>query len=134
VFAFEVKNLISSALGPPCRIASAILSARTVRQPKWLSLFREEVFCQFELDGITFVAWEPFGDKRCLLDWPRTNTLGTARSIAFVRHSVGHDAGPVHLAAVEYVPWKDSQCAAIRHKVGQILRIKNFYGTSLARG
>ena len=91
MFAFEVKNLISSAPGHLCRIASTIPSARIVRQPKWLSLFREEVFYEIELDGITFVAWEPFGDKRCLLDWPRTNTLGTARSIAFVKHSVGHD-------------------------------------------
>jgi hypothetical protein len=53
---FEVKNLISSAPGPLCRIASAIPSARIVRQPKWRSSFHEEVFCQFELDGITFVA------------------------------------------------------------------------------
>ena len=37
--------------------------ARIVRQPKWLSLFREGVFCEFEPDEITFVGWEPFGDN-----------------------------------------------------------------------
>lgn len=43
-------------------------------------------------------------------------------------------AGPVHLAAVECVPWKDIASAPrFRPKVGQILRIKNFYRTSLAR-
>jgi hypothetical protein len=62
VFAFEVKNFFCSR-PRVCRIASTIPGARIVRQPKFLSGFREEVFCEFELDGITFVAWEPFGDN-----------------------------------------------------------------------
>jgi len=62
VFAFEVSNFWSTR-SAVCRIASTSPGVRIVRRPKWLSWFREEVFCEFELDGITFVAWEPFGDN-----------------------------------------------------------------------
>jgi len=36
---------------------------RIVRRPKFLSWLRESEFCQFEVEGITFVVEEPFGDN-----------------------------------------------------------------------
>jgi hypothetical protein len=62
VFAFEVKNLFFDRSGV-CRIVSTIPGARIIRRPKVLSWFREEVFCEFELGEVRFVAWEPFGDS-----------------------------------------------------------------------
>ncbi len=62
VLAFEVKNFCCSRQRV-CRIARTVPGARIVRQPMFLSSLSEEVFCEFELDGITFVAWEPFGDN-----------------------------------------------------------------------
>ena len=62
VYAFEVNN---SGLGRKgvCRVVETILGAHIIRRPKLLSWFREEVFCEFEVDGKTFVAWEPHGDN-----------------------------------------------------------------------
>ena len=56
VYAFEVNN---SGLGRKgvCRVVETIHGAQIVRRPKILSWFREEVFCEFEVDGKTFVAW-----------------------------------------------------------------------------
>ena len=62
-FAFEIKDTFVSRQGV-CWIASTIPGACVVRRPKWLfSWFREDVFCEFELDGVRFVAWEPYGDS-----------------------------------------------------------------------
>jgi|SRR5580704_4141079 hypothetical protein len=62
VFAFEVKNLFFGR-SDVCQAASTIPGARILRTPKIFSWFREDVFCEFEVDGVTFVAWEPFGDN-----------------------------------------------------------------------
>jgi hypothetical protein len=62
VFAFEVKNFFLER-SRVCRVVSKIPGVRIIRRPKILSWFREEVFCEFELEGVTFVAWEPFGDS-----------------------------------------------------------------------
>jgi hypothetical protein len=62
VFAFEVKNWYLTR-STACKIASKISGARVIKRPKFLSDFREEEFCAFELDGVTFVMWEPFGDS-----------------------------------------------------------------------
>ena len=62
VFAFEVNNflLIRADI---VSIARKIPGVRIVRHPRRLSWLREEIFCEFELDGIVFEAWEPFGDN-----------------------------------------------------------------------
>jgi len=62
VFAFEVKDFF---LARPriYRLVAKIPGARVKRKPKLFSSLREEVFCEFELEGVTFVAWEPFGDN-----------------------------------------------------------------------
>lgn len=62
VFAFELDN---SSVGRS-RVLETIATvpgARIKRKPKLFSWLREEVFCEFEVDGIDFVAWEPFGDN-----------------------------------------------------------------------
>jgi len=61
-FAFEVGN---SGLGRRgvCQVVETIPGAKVVRRPKFLSWFREEEFCEFVVDGKTFVAWEPYGDS-----------------------------------------------------------------------
>lgn len=61
-FAFEVGN---SGLGRSgvCRVVETIPGAKIVRRPKFLSWFREEEFCEFDVDGKKFIAWEPYGDN-----------------------------------------------------------------------
>ena len=62
VFAFEVNNAGLGRKGV-CRVVETIPGAQIIRRPKFLSWFREEVFCEFSVGGKTFVAWEPFGDN-----------------------------------------------------------------------
>jgi hypothetical protein len=62
MFAFEVNNAGLGRKGV-CRIVETIPGAQITRRPKFLSWFREEVFCEFSVGGKTFVAWEPFGDN-----------------------------------------------------------------------
>ncbi len=61
-FAFEVNNLGLSRHGL-CRVVKGIPSAVLLSTPRFLSWFREEIFCTFSLEGATFSAWEPFGDN-----------------------------------------------------------------------
>lgn len=63
VFAFEIGNFGIGRHGV-CRIARTIPGAVVVRQPKFLSWWRESEFCEFIVDGELFVAEEPWGDKR----------------------------------------------------------------------
>lgn len=62
LFAFEVDNLLLGRRGL-VRVVSTVPGARLHRRPKFLSWFREEEFCEFDVDGSVFVAWEPFGDS-----------------------------------------------------------------------
>ncbi len=62
LYAFEVNNTGLGRRGV-CRVVETIPQAEIKRRPKFLSWFREEVFCEFEVEGETFVAWEPFGDN-----------------------------------------------------------------------
>ena len=62
IFAFEVNNAGLGRKGV-CRVVETIPGARITRRPRPLSWLREEVFCEFEVGGKTFVAWEPFGDN-----------------------------------------------------------------------
>ena len=61
--AFEISNLLCGR-EKATRIASSIEGVRILRKPKkLLSWFREEVFCEFELEGVRFEILEPFGDN-----------------------------------------------------------------------
>lgn len=62
VFAFEIENWILGRWGV-VRVVRTIPGAVIKRMPVFLSWFREEKFCEFEVDGHTYVAWEPFGDN-----------------------------------------------------------------------
>ena len=88
LFAFEVNNAGLGRNGV-CRVVETIPGAQVIRRPKFLSWFREEVFCEFLVDGKTFVAWEPFGDNSRYWIGPEpTEPLTQIRSVrdAFDAH------------------------------------------------
>jgi hypothetical protein len=60
VYAFEIENMGRRRL---CEIVRSFPHVRLIREPKFLSDFREEEFCEFEVNGQEFRAWEPFGDN-----------------------------------------------------------------------
>lgn len=63
LLAFEVENTFLGRRGV-VRVVRSIPGARIVCAPvRILSWFREEVFCVFEVDGVPFKAWEPYGDN-----------------------------------------------------------------------
>jgi hypothetical protein len=62
MFAFEVPSGFLGRRGA-CKVARSIPGVRILRSPRFLSWFREEEFCEFELDGQHFKMWEPFGDN-----------------------------------------------------------------------
>jgi hypothetical protein len=62
VFAFEVSNTIIGRSGA-CAIVSQIPGSRILQGPRFLSWFREEQFCAFEINGQRFVIEEPFADN-----------------------------------------------------------------------
>jgi hypothetical protein len=63
LLAFEIDNFYVgrySVVG----IVEGIQGARITRRPKrLLSWFREDSFCEFEVNGVAFEALEPFGDN-----------------------------------------------------------------------
>ena len=59
VFAFQVNNFLLTRRGVPKAIRT-IPGARITVAPRFLA---GEEFCEFEVEGKTFVAWEPFGDN-----------------------------------------------------------------------
>lgn len=88
VLAFEVNNAGLGRKGV-CRVVETIPGAQITRRPKFLSWFREEVFCEFSVGGKTFVAWEPFGDNSRYWIGPEpTKWLAETRSVrdAFDSH------------------------------------------------
>jgi hypothetical protein len=62
VLAFEVKNSTLGRRGV-CKVLARIPGCRLVRTPKFLSWLRETEFGQCEIEGVTFVVEEPFGDN-----------------------------------------------------------------------
>ena len=62
IFAFEVNSAGLGRRGV-CRVVGTIPGAQITRRPKFLSWFRDEVFCEFSIDGKTFIVLEPFGDN-----------------------------------------------------------------------
>jgi hypothetical protein len=61
LFAFEVGNVLLGRRDL-VRIVRAIPGATVLRGPRRL-LRSEETFCQFEVDGFAFEAFEPFGSN-----------------------------------------------------------------------
>ena len=65
VYAFEVGNFLLTRLGL-YRLVRRIPGCRVTRRPtafmQWSSEDNDE-FCEFEVDGMPFVAWEPWGDN-----------------------------------------------------------------------
>ena len=62
VYAFEVPNAFISR-SEVVRIFRRIPGAVIHRKPKLFSWSAEEEFCEVEVDGVRFRAWEPFGDS-----------------------------------------------------------------------
>jgi hypothetical protein len=62
VFAFEIDNLLIGRRGV-CKVVESIPNARVVERPRLFARSQVCVFCVFEINGITFVAEEPFGDN-----------------------------------------------------------------------
>ena len=64
VFAFEVNNLLLSRHGVG-KVVRTIPGARITRAPRRPFSFASEDdhFCEFEVEGKRFTAWEPFGDN-----------------------------------------------------------------------
>jgi hypothetical protein len=61
VFAFEISNLLLSRR-KICKLIQSIPEMKILKKPNFRSRHEEE-FCEFEIQGQKFVAWEPFGDN-----------------------------------------------------------------------
>jgi hypothetical protein len=62
VFAFEVANSVIGR-GGTCAVVKEIPGSKILRGPRFWSWFREDQFCEFEVNGRRFVIEEPFGDN-----------------------------------------------------------------------
>ena len=59
-FAFEIDNLVISR-GAVAEVVRSIAGARVLHQSH--SWWGPDVFCEFEIGGMQFQAWEPWGDN-----------------------------------------------------------------------
>jgi hypothetical protein len=62
LYAFEVSNTLLGRKGA-LQVAAKIPEVRILKKPKFLSWFKEDVFCEFELNNKLFTILEPFGDN-----------------------------------------------------------------------
>jgi len=60
VYAFEVSNVFLPR-SIACRVAQRIPGAKLIRGPRIFP--SEDDFCEFEIEGVTFVLREPWGDN-----------------------------------------------------------------------
>ena len=60
--AFDIENLKITRKGT-IKIINKIPGVKILRKPKLFSLFKQEEFFEFDLNGIQFVIWEPYGDS-----------------------------------------------------------------------
>ncbi len=74
LIAFEIGNL-GIGRRAVCRIIDMIPGVALTRKLKLLSWFREQVFCEFLIDGAKYVAEEPWGDNSTLLDRTETSEM-----------------------------------------------------------
>jgi len=89
-FAFEVGSIFISRRRL-CKILGRIAGVRILRSPLPLSGFREEEFCEFELNGELFAAWEPYGDNSRFWIGPASGTPSKSIQVlidAFRNHRV----------------------------------------------
>ncbi len=61
-FAFEIGNSFIDR-SEVARIVKAIPGATLIKKPRTFSWVSEEEFCEWEINGVRFKAWEPFGDN-----------------------------------------------------------------------
>ena len=101
-FAFEVDNLLLGRRAV-CKMLARIPGCRIVRPPKFFSWLRESEFCQFEIDNITFVVEEPFGDNSRYWIGPRPPRW--VPQIAVLRQAFIDEAAPS--------PWVRGTMAAL---------------------
>ena len=91
VFAFEIEN---SQFGrnSVCQLIQSFPGTHILRSPKkFLSWFREEVFCEFEVHGKKFMVLEPFGDNSRY--WIGPEPPKWCEEVGFVREAfLRHDA------------------------------------------
>ncbi|BBM00126.1 hypothetical protein [Microbulbifer sp. GL-2] len=63
LYSFEIENLFCGRR-KATRIVEGIQGVTITKRPKrWFSWFREDIFCEFELDGVKFQIDEPFGEN-----------------------------------------------------------------------
>jgi len=62
LFAIEIETISIGRRGV-CHLIEIIAGATLKRRPKLLSWFREQVFCEFIIDGEIHIAEEPYGDN-----------------------------------------------------------------------
>jgi hypothetical protein len=87
VFAFEVPNTLLTRTGV-CKIVRSLPGARLLSGRKEL---KDEEFCEFEVQGQSFKAWEPFGDSSRYWIGPEPPTWCEQISVvrdAFIRHRI----------------------------------------------
>jgi hypothetical protein len=70
VFAFEVNNFFLSRKRLS-KIVNRMPGVRMIRTPRRFSW--EDEFCEFEIDGQRFTAWEPWGDSNRFWIGPKSN-------------------------------------------------------------
>jgi hypothetical protein len=70
-FAFEVNNFHLGHKGL-CRLIARIPGCIVTRKPRRFTWSSEDEFCEFELEGIRFVASEPWGDSSRYWVGPKT--------------------------------------------------------------
>jgi hypothetical protein len=64
VFAFEINNKFFGRM-KLCKLVRSIPETQILKAPTYRSfhLKGEDEFCEFEISGQKFVAWEPYGDN-----------------------------------------------------------------------
>jgi hypothetical protein len=105
IFAFEISNVLIGRRGTQ-RVIEKIAGVRLIRRDRLFS--GNDQFCEFELDGVRFVVWEPWGDNSRY--WIGPVTPGATPQIlrvreAFVARSSGVAAARIALFAVLFIFW-----------------------------
>jgi len=83
LFAFEV-DVSWGGRRRVCAVVRRIPEAKLRQAPRFLSWFREETFCRFELDGTEFEICEPFGDNSRYWVGPADATRGHSQIVAIL--------------------------------------------------
>ncbi|MGH7953155.1 MAG: hypothetical protein ACREFE_14740 [Limisphaerales bacterium] len=85
IFAFEVNNLFFTRKGL-CRFIRSIPEVKILKAPGFRSFFKgEDEFCEFEIQGHKFVAWEPWNDNSCY--WIGPNPPNWCEQVEIVRNA-----------------------------------------------